>query len=140
MPAVPARGVSLVQAQMNGTGGAWQTASGTNNWSASVSLNSGANTLYVRSRDVAGNYSSVALANVIYNPPPPIFGGSGVSGAGWQTTLSGLSAGETVVLEASSDLRHWTPIQTNVVIGSTVSFTNAINPVIQSQFFRARVQ
>ena len=70
----PSSGVSLVQAQMNGTGGAWQTASGTNNWSASVSLNSGANTIYVRSRDVAGNYSSVALVNVTYNPPPPVFG------------------------------------------------------------------
>jgi hypothetical protein len=43
-------------------------------------------------------------------------------------------------VEVSSDLQNWTPIQTNTVSGSTVSFTNAINPVIKSQFFRARVQ
>ena len=65
----PSTGVALVQAQMNGTGGTWQTASGTNNWSASASLNSGANTIYVRSRDVAGNYSTVASVNVTYTPP-----------------------------------------------------------------------
>ena len=65
----PSTGVSLVQAQMNGTGGTWQTASGTNNWSASVSLNSGANTIYVRSKDGAGNYSTVASVNVTYTPP-----------------------------------------------------------------------
>jgi len=234
----PCTGVALVQVQMNGTGGTWQTVSGTNNWSASASLNSGANTVYVRSRDEAGNYSTVASVNVTYtppdtqgpalvitspsnnttvtsagllvsgtasdsgygndgvssvtvngvsasggtasgagtanwsatvtlspgtnlvtvtakdtlnnstqmqitvtyNPPPPSFGSGCVSGAGFQTTLSGLSAGETVVVEVSSDLRNWTPIQTNTVSGSTVSVTNAINPAMQSQFFRAVVQ
>jgi hypothetical protein len=32
--------------------------------------------------------------------------------------LSGLSAAETVVVEASSDLLNWTPIQTNTVRGA----------------------
>jgi hypothetical protein len=136
----PCTGVALVQAQMNGTGGTWQTASGTNNWSASASLNSGANTIYVRSRDAAGNYSSVTSVKLAYNPPPPSFGGPSVSGAEFQTALSGLSAGERVVVEVSSDLKTWTPIQTNTVSGSTFSFTTAINPAVQSQFFRARVQ
>ena len=137
----PSTGVGLVQAQMNATGGTWQTSSGTTNWSASASLHTGANTLYVRSRDVAGNYSTVASVNVTYTPPPPpSFAGSSVSGAEFQTTLSGLLAGETVVLDASTDLRNWTPIQTNTVSGSTVAFTNAINPAMPRQFFRARVQ
>jgi Ig-like domain from next to BRCA1 gene/Glucodextranase, domain B/Bacterial Ig domain len=234
----PSSGVGLVQVQMNGTGGTWQTASGTNNWSASASLNSGANTIYVRSRDVAGNYSTVASMNVTYtppdtqgpalaiaspannatvtsaslpvsgtasdsgygnhgissvtvngvsasggtasgagtanwnttvtlnsgtnlitvaakdtlnnssqkqitvtyNPPPPSFGGSSVSGAEFLTTLSRLSAGERVVVEVSSDLKNWTPLQTNTISGSTVSLANAINPAVKSQFFRARVQ
>ena len=234
----PSTGVVLVQAQVNGTSGTWQTASGANNWTASASLNSGANTIYVRSRDVAGNYSTVASVSVTYtppdtqgpalaitspannatvisaslpvsgtasdsgdgndgvssvtvngvsanggtatgtgtanwnatiilnpgtnlvmvtakdslnnstqkqitvtyNPPPPLLGGPSVGGAGFQTTLSGLSAGERVVVEASSDLRNWTPIQTNTVSGTTFSLTTAINPAMQSQFFRARVQ
>ncbi len=136
----PGTGVSLVQAQINGTGGAWQTASGTSNWSASVSLKSGPNTLYVRSKDGAGNYSTVASVHVTYNPPPPVFGASSVSGGKLQTTLSGLTAGETVVVEASSDLRDWTPIQTNTVSGSALSVTNAINPALAGQYFRARVR
>jgi hypothetical protein len=136
----PCTGVSLVQAQMNGTGGTWQTASGTNNWSVSVSLNSGANTIYVRSKDGAGNYSTVASVNLTYNPPAPVFGGSSVSGGKLQMTLSRLSVGEAVVVEASSDLRNWAPIQTNTATGSTLSFTNAINPALPDQYFRARVR
>jgi hypothetical protein len=234
----PCTSVSLVQAQVNGTGGTWQTASGTNNWSATVSLSSGANTIYVRSKDGAGNYSIVASVNVTYtppdtqgpalaitspagsatvtsaslpvsgaasdsgcgnhgissvtvngvsanggtasgagtaiwnatvplssgtnlvtvtvkdtlnnssqrqitvtyNPPAPVFGGSSVSDGKLQMTLSGLSAAETVVVEASSDLRNWTPIQTNTVAGFTLSITNVINPALPGQYFRARVR
>jgi hypothetical protein len=136
----PSSGVGLVQAQLNGTGGTWQTASGTNSWSASVALSSGTNTIYVRSKDGVGNYSTVASAHLTYNPPAPVFGGSSVSGGKLQMTLSGLSAGETIVVEASSDLQNWTPIQTNTVSGPTFSFTNAMNPALQGQYFRARVR
>jgi hypothetical protein len=229
--------VSLVQEQVNGTGGTWQTASGTTNWSISVSLSSGVSTIYVRSKDGAGNYSTVASVSVTYtpdtqgpalaitapannavvtnaslpvsgtasdsgcgnngvssvtvngvsasggtasgagaanwnatitlssgtnlvtvtakdtlnnssqkqitvtyNPPPPSFGGSSVSSGQLQTTLSRLSAGETIVLEVSTNLQNWTPMQTNTVSGSTLSFTNAINPALKSQYFRTRVQ
>ncbi|HUI07183.1 MAG TPA: Ig-like domain-containing protein [Verrucomicrobiae bacterium] len=65
----PSTGVSLVQVQVNGTGGTWQTASGTTSWSASVSLSSGVNTIYVRGRDGVGNYSTIASVSVTYNPP-----------------------------------------------------------------------
>ena len=68
-PGSPSTGVSLVQVQVNGTGGTWQTASGTTSWNASVSLSSGDNTIYVRSQDGAGNYSTIASVNVTYNPP-----------------------------------------------------------------------
>src|ERR1039458_4855100 len=122
---------------MNGTGGIWQTASGTNNWSASVSLDSGANTIYVRSKDGAGDYSAMASVNLTCHPPAPVFGGSSVSGDKLQMILSGLSAGEALVVEASSDLRNWTPIQTNTATGSTLSFTNAINLALPDQYFRA---
>ena len=70
----------------------------------------------------------------------PCFGGSSVSGGKLQSTLSGLSTGATVVLQVSSDLKTWTPIQTNTVNGSTLSFTNSINPAMKNQFFRAMIQ
>ena len=86
------------------------------------------------------NNSSQKQITVIYNPPAPVFGGASVRGGNLQTTLSGLSAGETVVVEASSDLHNWTPIQTNTVSGSTLSFTNAFNPALPGQYFRARLR
>ncbi len=72
--------------------------------------------------------------------PPPSFGGSTISGGKLQTTLSGLSSGETVIWQVSTDLKNWTPIQTNVATGSTLSFTNIINPAMKSQFFRTMVR
>ena len=236
-PGSPSTGVSLVQVQVDGTGGTWQTASGTTSWTASVALVSGANTIYVRSQDGAGNYSTIASVkvtyapdtqgpaltissplnnatvtsaslpvsgtasdngngnngvssvtvngvsvtggttsgtgtaywnatiplnagantvtvvakdtlnnpsqqqiNVTYNPPRPVFGGSFVSGGQWQTTLSGLSVGETVVLQASTDLKNWTPAQTKVANGSTLTFTSTVNSALKGQYFRVMVQ
>src|SRR5665213_2567876 len=71
---------------------------------------------------------------------PPIFGNPSVSGDLLQTTLSGLSAGEKVVIYVSPDLKNWTLVQSNVVSGSTIQFTYPINPATKSQFFRATVQ
>jgi hypothetical protein len=71
----------------------------------------------------------------------PKFGVSYVIGGNFQTTLSGLSFGETVVLQVSSDLKNWTPLKTNTVLtGSTLTFTNTINPAVKGQYFRAMVQ
>ena len=82
------------------------------------------------------NRSLVANFNVI---APPTFGGTSISAGKLQTTLSGLSAGETVVFYSSTNLQNWTPVQTNVVIGSTITFTNTINPAMHGQYFRAGV-
>ena len=57
-----------------------------------------------------------------------------------QLTLTGLLSGHTVILEGSTDLTTWIPLQTNTVIGSTLTFTNNIKPVIDIQFFRAYLQ
>jgi hypothetical protein len=86
------------------------------------------------------NKSIQVNGTVISTPPPPSFGGSSVISGNLQTTLSGLSSGGTVVFQVSSDLKNWTPIQTNVVNTSTLSFTNPINPALKSQFFRTTVQ
>ncbi|MBU4273405.1 MAG: hypothetical protein KKA28_16220, partial [Planctomycetes bacterium] len=49
--------------------GSWQSASGTTSWNRSVSLSSGSNTIEARSRDGAGNYSTIPSVSVTYNPP-----------------------------------------------------------------------
>ena len=73
-------------------------------------------------------------------PQQPVFGNLLVNNGKLQITLCGLSDGQTVVIYSSTDLKVWTPIQTNSVSGSTLTFTNAINPTVHSQFFRAMVQ
>ncbi|MDP3177058.1 MAG: Ig-like domain repeat protein, partial [Spirochaetaceae bacterium] len=59
--------LSVVEYQLGGTGGAWTSASGTGSWTGSLDLSSaaeGAMTLYVRSTDRAGNFSSNATTVV----------------------------------------------------------------------------
>jgi hypothetical protein len=82
-------------------------------------------------RNVTANFSLITAPN---------FGGSSVASGKLVTTLSGLLAGETVILQGSTNLRAWTPIQTNNASGSVLSITNTINPSTKSQFFRATVQ
>jgi hypothetical protein len=90
------------------------------------------------------NFTLNANRNLVANftiITPPKFGTTSVSGGALQTILSGLSAGETVVLQVSSDLKNWTPVKTNSVLtGTTMTFTNTINPAIKGQYFRALVQ
>ena len=65
-PGTPSTGVILVGTLVSPSGETWEPASGTTNWSASVSLSPGANTIYVFSQDGGGNYSDVASVNVTY--------------------------------------------------------------------------
>jgi hypothetical protein len=133
-------GVSSVT--VNGASASGGTASGTGtaNWSATVTLNAGANTVTVVAKDTLNN-STQKVVSATYNPPRPTFGGSSVTGGKLQTTLTGLSVGENIVFYVSSDLKIWTPLQTNSVLtGSTLTFTNTINPAMKNQFFRAVVQ
>jgi hypothetical protein len=70
----------------------------------------------------------------------PVFGGLSITGGQLQTTLSGLVSGQTVIVYGSTDLKNWTPVKTNTVTGSTMTFTNTINPAIQAEYFRAQAQ
>jgi Glucodextranase, domain B len=135
-------GVSSVT--VNGVAANNDTASGANtaNWSTTVALHSGQNIITVIATDGLGNASPSQQRTVTYNPLQPTFGSgiSSVSGGKLQTTLSGLSAGETIVIYSSTDLKNWTPVQTNTAAGSTMVITNTINPALSGQYFRAVVQ
>ncbi len=60
-------GVATVEVRLNG--GNWQPATGTTNWTRSVSLVVSNNTIEARSRDNAGNYSPLGAVTVTYIPP-----------------------------------------------------------------------
>jgi Bacterial Ig domain/Divergent InlB B-repeat domain/Putative binding domain, N-terminal len=59
--------VAFIELRLNA--GVWQTATGTTNWTGSVSLVSGTNTIEARSRDIAGNYSVIASVIAVYSSP-----------------------------------------------------------------------
>jgi hypothetical protein len=112
--------------------------------SAIISANNGAHNWTARAYDAAGNVNTSLVVSLTVNIdttlPEPTFGGLSVSGGQLQTTLSGLSVGETIVIYSSTDLKNWTPIKTNAVDGSTLSIANTINPAMNGQYFRAVVQ
>lgn len=127
--------VTLVQVQANGTDGTWQTASGTTNWSASVSLSPGANTIYARSQDLAGWFSTNVVVNVTCHPPitPPVLGTMMQYGClvfTWPTNESGF------VLQCSPNLGAAAVWSTNMPFPVVVGAQNVVtNPLSESRMF-----
>jgi uncharacterized repeat protein (TIGR03803 family) len=66
-PGSPASGVAAVEVRLNG--GIWSDATGAASWTRSVTLSPCSNTIEARSRDKAGNYSTIASNFVTYTPP-----------------------------------------------------------------------
>jgi len=84
------------------------------------------------SYETATNSVTITVVNpgAIQLTSPAVVGGSFVFQA------SGLIPGKTNVLESSSDLVTWLPLQTNVPDATSLGFTNS--PAGRSQFFRLR--
>jgi hypothetical protein len=83
--------------------------------------------------------SSVAVLNMQL-PTPTILtadGGLGLSGGKFGFNLNG-PAGLVVIIEASSDLANWLPIQTNALINGQVRFTDPQAALFPKRFYRAR--
>ncbi|HEY5909121.1 MAG TPA: Ig-like domain-containing protein [Verrucomicrobiae bacterium] len=66
-PGSPASGLAGVEVRING--GGWSNATGTTGWTRSVTLSPCLNSVEARSRDRAGNYSSVVSNFFTYTPP-----------------------------------------------------------------------
>jgi hypothetical protein len=136
---------------VNGLPASNGTASGANtaNWSAIVPLFAGANNIIVLASDTLNNVAE-AVDTVTYNPPAlvntSIQGGGGGGPQNLQTTLTGLTAGETVYVELSTDLKNWTVPQNlgfanpyHVTTGSEATFSIPIFPTSAGQFFQVIV-
>jgi len=119
----------------------------TANWSAIVPLHSGLNTIIALASDTVNNIAETEVT-VTYNPPA--FGNTSGSGGGGgqqslQTTLTGLSAGEQVWLEKSTDLENWTPYPgypINVTASTVLPLviTIPIDSTSSGLYFRVLVQ
>jgi hypothetical protein len=58
---------------------------------------------------------------------------------GFKVQFSG-PTGSNLVIQASSDMQHWTNVYTNVVSGGTVTFTDAAAKTVSGRYYRAKLQ
>jgi hypothetical protein len=133
--------INLVQVQANGTNGTWQTASLqtsgslTTGWSALVWLSPGADTIYARTQDGNGLYSTNVWVNVAYSPPivPPVLVSVKQSSNlvfTWPTSESGF------VLQCSSNLGSAAVWSTNLPAPVVVGGQNVVtNPLAKARMF-----
>jgi hypothetical protein len=96
---------------------------------------------------VSGSFAQVGAFNTTlqvsalsFGSISPFFQQSRVVGTSFSTVLKGLVPGETVTFETSTNLQSWIPVQTNIVSGFSLSFTNATDPALQIFFLRAFVR
>jgi hypothetical protein len=58
---------------------------------------------------------------------------------GFKLQLSG-PVGSNVVVEASSDLKNWTPVYTNQVTTGSITYTDAVANTLPARYYRAKIQ
>ncbi|MDW7725596.1 MAG: PGF-pre-PGF domain-containing protein [Candidatus Methanoperedens sp.] len=87
--------------------GDWQAASGTESWSAEVTLSEGKNTIYVRATDTAGNYDEISITVTFDTTPPSIIINDGAEYT--NSTIVTLNLSSTMTLmKFSNDNTNWT--------------------------------
>lgn len=120
------------------------TANDWSNWTATVLLNAGVNTIRAFAVDNAGNISTTNTITVNYSPssPPAIQAGQGfgISSNGFGFNMVGTNL--TVVVEACTNLAspQWVPIQTNTISSGSVYFGDPSWTNYPGRFYRLRTQ
>ena len=75
-----------------------------------------------------------SITVTVVNPAPITLTGLGLTSGKFVFSANGLAASKTNVLQSSSNLVNWIPVQTNVPGSASLSFTNPATA--RSQFFR----
>lgn len=92
--------------------------------------------------NIAGSITSAAASLTVTNPvvaPPLITSTAGMTPNGFAFQFA-VPPGRTYVILASSDLLHWTPIETNATPTGTVSFTDSDSVNHQCRMYRVVVR
>ena len=104
------------------------------------------------STDSAGNYSmkvvngvgsvtssNAALVVLLSTASNIVTTGTGKLASGFKIQLSG-PPGSNYVIQASTDLKNWTPIATNAAPTGSISYTDAAAKSLSSRYYRAKIQ
>jgi hypothetical protein len=81
----------------------------------------------------------IILANTISNVVSFVATGTGLTSNGFKIQLSGPS-GTNYVIQASTDLKNWTPIFTNAAPTGGISFTDTAASSLPFRYYRAKLQ
>lgn len=103
-----------------------------------------AGSYYVVETDSEGSATSsnavlVVLSPVVNNAINIISSQTALTAAGFKLQMS-TPTGSNVVVQASSDLVHWTPIYTNLNSSGSLSFTDGTATNYPYRYYRARTQ
>lgn len=64
---------------------------------------------------------------------------TGMVTGGFKLKMSG-PTGSNVVIEATSDMKNWTPICTNLISNGSITYTDAVAKTLPSRYYRAKIQ
>jgi len=81
-------------------------------------------------------FPPLSLTLFAFAPSPAVLSGAGVQSGKFKLTLQG-QPGTPYVVQSSMDMKNWTSLSTNILIGNTVNITNSVTPGLASQFYRA---
>jgi hypothetical protein len=87
----------------------------------------------------SSNAVVVVLASTVTGVLNIVSSGTGMTTNGFKLNLSAPS-GSNCVIEASTDLKNWTPISTNTAAGGTCSYTDTAAVGMAFRYYRARLQ
>lgn len=65
--------------------------------------------------------------------------GSAIVTKGFKIQFSG-PTGSNLVIQASTDMKHWTSVSTNVITGGSVTYTDAAAMTMPSRYYRAKLK
>ena len=79
------------------------------------------------------------ISNTLSNVVSFVSTETGMVTGGFKLKLSG-PVGSNVVIQASSDLKNWTPICTNLVTTGSINYTDAVASTLPARYYRAKIQ
>ena len=107
-----------------------------------TSANAGAYSLRITNgvgSAISSNATLIVLASAVSNVVNFVSSGTGLIVSGFKVQLSG-PAGSNYVIEASTDLKNWTPIATNFSSTGSVTFTDTVARTLPFRVYRAKTQ
>lgn len=87
----------------------------------------------------SSNATLVVVLNTVNNVLTAVTGASKMLTAGFKVQFSA-PTGSNIVIQATSDMSHWSSIYTNVASGGSVTCTDAVAKTCSCRFYRARIK